>query len=831
MADGDNPGGSDPTGSDPAAPPSAETGKEQQEQIKRLVQTNAERAKELQLQLKSLKAQKDAAKASGETLKQAFLANEEARVQLKYSEELLAARTEEIALRQKAGESVDELIKKDEKRYETLRKSLQVQREAIRAAEAVGAHTRNMVKTLTGVGDQWKETLLGGFVVALRGGNLHGHMGKFTDAIKSVIDPMNLFGSVAMKVVQSTIMMVREQDEAIASFRKATSTLGEHEQKIRNIERSNVALAISTGDAATAFASLLTNVTTFAHADEKLQEDLAMTAAQMEKLGVSTQLTAKTMEEAMLVLGMTETAAMSLTQDLAGMATKMSLPIEQVTENFNAAMPVLAKFGTDAPAIFKKVQVASRSLGVEVGQLLQTMGQFDTFEGAAGAAGKLNTILGGDLLNSTELLMADEAERLRMVRESIALSGRQFENMNRFEKLAVANAIGVQDISTATKMLSGNMDRFGDALGASGLTEEETATRIRATQTITEKLANTFRMFAMFTEPITNILHGLMDMFYNINKSLHGGLAKTLLLVSGVIGIAFTMWVRNTAKEAKKFIGELKEIPGHMAKMAVSSAAAAASLDKLGDSMKGATGATPGATSPADSLNATAGATDSMADAAKGTSSSVQKLATTIGGLVATLAVFSEAYDQVGNIMDYVGNKFGSTAKMWLSIGGVITTIAAGIGIAAKLGGIAALIALGPPGWAILAGLGGATAAFGMSALNSGTADDATTTKSPGRAVGGTVQARHSYLVGEGGTGARPEIFTPGNSGRIKRNEDFRRIPVVEGAGSSAAPAAAQADRDLVVNLFLDGKKLAEGTVKHINKNSRYNLKTAINWV
>ena len=93
MADGDNPGGSDPTGSDPAAPPSAETGKEQQEQIKRLVQTNAERAKELQHQLKSLKAQKDAAKASGETLKQAFLANEEARVQLKYSEELLAART------------------------------------------------------------------------------------------------------------------------------------------------------------------------------------------------------------------------------------------------------------------------------------------------------------------------------------------------------------------------------------------------------------------------------------------------------------------------------------------------------------------------------------------------------------------------------------------------------------------------------------------------------------------------------------------------------------------------------------------------------------------
>jgi hypothetical protein len=255
-------------------------------------------------------------------------------------------------------------------------------------------------------------------------------------------------------------------------------------------------------------------------------------------------------------------------------------------------------------------------------------------------------------------------------------------------------------------------------------------------------------------------------------------------------------------------------------------------MDKLADSMKEAGGKPGQPGSPADSLGGVAEATKDIGENASKASPKIAGLTTKIATAFAAAAILKETFDMVGGALDFIGEKFGKATQMVASIAGLIGTVAAGIAIVAKLGGIMALFALGPPGWAILAGIVGAGAAFGVSALNSGTADEpADGLPRSTRAVGGTVQARHSYLVGEGGTGARPEIFTPGNSGRIKRNEDFRRIPVVEGAGSSAAPAAAQADRDLVVNLFLDGKKLAEGTVKHINKNSRYNLKTAINWV
>ena len=417
---------------------------------------------------------------------------------------------------------------------------LERKREAARSIEATEAQTKNLVKLLTrGVGDQWKETFAGGFMVAALDGteSLTNKMQVFRDSLIESLSPANLLGSLLMKVGQATLKLALEQDAAIAAFNKSTSSMGEYNDQIISVERASVGLGISTQDSAKAFGSLLTGVTDFAHAGAPVPTQLATTAAQMEKLGVSTDLTAKTMENAMRVMGMSAEESQALTGELASMAIQMKLPIEQVTEGFNAAMPALAKFGADAPDIFKKVQVASRSLGVAVGDLLSVMGQFDTFSGAAEAAGKLNAILGGDLLNSTELLLATEDERLRMIRESLDMSGRSFDSMGRFEKQAITNALGIQDVATATKMLTGDMDKFGDALDANPLTKEETEERIRKTQAITDKMAETWRMFAMSLRPAVEGLHNIMSGLFELNEMADGWLVKGILLVSAIFSI------------------------------------------------------------------------------------------------------------------------------------------------------------------------------------------------------------------------------------------------------------------------------------------------------
>jgi hypothetical protein len=416
---------------------------------------------------------------------------------------------------------------------------LETRVESARAIEASEAQAKNLIKALTGVGEQWKETLVGSFVLASQtAGGLEEKMLRMKEQMKETFSVANILGSTLQRVAQSTLALAKEQDTAVAEFNKATSTMGEYTGQLIALERANVHLGISTQDSAKAFGSLLTGVTDFAHAGAPVPAQLAETAAMMSKLGVSTDLTAQTMENSMRVMGMTAEQSMELTNELASMAIQMRLPIEQVTESFNAAMPVLAKFGTDAPAIFKKVQVASRSLGVAVSDLLGIMGQFDTFSGAAEAAGKLNAILGGGLLNSTDLLMASEDERLRMVREAISASGQQYESMDKFTKMSIANTLGIQDISTATKMLSGDMDKFGDALDASGLTKEETEERIRATQSITEKLANTWRIFAISMRPVVDVLHSFADGMFELNKMTGGAMVPIVTLTAGLLSIA-----------------------------------------------------------------------------------------------------------------------------------------------------------------------------------------------------------------------------------------------------------------------------------------------------
>jgi len=553
---GGNPPGPNPNDNTNITDPAAMTDAARLEAAQALLdvrkKTLAEQAAIVEEEREALKLEVESLKHSNESMRLAHQRNELRLKDIEFKEVSLAM--ERKLAREHAASGDAALIQEAARMrasFAAKEAAIERNKEATRSILRTETETKNLIKTLTGVGDQWKQTFAGGFITAALDGteSLTDKMNMFKESLKETLSPANMLGSLLMKVAQTSLKLALEQDAAYAAFNKTTSSMGEYNEMIRSVERENVGLGITTQDSAKAFGSLLTGVTDFAHASAPVPKDLANTAAQMEKLGVSTDLTAKTMENAMRVMGMSAEESQALTGELASMAIQMKLPIEQVTEGFNAAMPVLAKFGTDAPDIFKKVQVASRSLGVAVGDLLNVMGQFDTFGGAAEAAGKLNAILGGDLLNSTELLLATEDERLRMVRESLNMSGRTFDSMNRFEKQAITSALGIQDVATATKMLTGDMDKFGSALDANPLTKEETEERIRKTQAITEKMAQTWRMFAITLEPVVRGLHRIMDGFFKLNEKMHGWLGVGLLAITALSALA-----SGAAKAQKAFI-------------------------------------------------------------------------------------------------------------------------------------------------------------------------------------------------------------------------------------------------------------------------------------
>ena len=92
------------------------------------------------------------------------------------------------------------------------------------------------------------------------------------------------------------------------------------------------------------------------------------------------------------------------------------MPPEAMASAFSDAMPKLAAFGDESTSVFKSLQVNARAAGMEVSDVLSIVEQFDTFDGAAQAVGRLNAILGGPFLDSLKMVtVTDPVERMRML--------------------------------------------------------------------------------------------------------------------------------------------------------------------------------------------------------------------------------------------------------------------------------------------------------------------------------------------------------------------------------------------------------------------------------
>ena len=78
--------------------------------------------------------------------------------------------------------------------------------------------------------------------------------------------------------------------------------------------------------------------------------------------------------------------------------------------------------------------------------------QFNTFEGAASAVGKLNAQMGTNLDAMALLQEEDPAKQVEMLRDAFTATGKSIENMTKFEKMAAAEAMGM-DVDVLQKFL------------------------------------------------------------------------------------------------------------------------------------------------------------------------------------------------------------------------------------------------------------------------------------------------------------------------------------------------------------------------------------------
>ena len=376
--------------------------------------------------------------------------------------------------------------------------------------EATGSSSK-AAKLLTG--NLGKFALVGGGVVAAAGLAFAG---------------FKLLGGGAAKTATDLADVSNEAAKVAGGNKELSKSLTESFKETRKF-------GASVEDTGKAFKSLTTDFTDFTLESDSAREKIVKQTTVLSKLGIESSATAQNMQLLTKSMGMTSEQASDTTLELAALGKDLGMDPAQLAKDFGSAGGQLAKLGSDGVAAFKRLAVASKATGLEIGKILGLIEKFDTFEGAAEQAGKLNAALGGNFVNAMELLTAtDPVERFSMIRDSILDAGLAFDDMSYFQRKFFTDAAGLSDVSELAMMLSGDMDSLSGEVGKTSADYETAAARARDLAKFQEKLATTAQNLIPIVEPLVDKVNDLATGLAETTSTGNGAAA-----VLGVIGVAF----------------------------------------------------------------------------------------------------------------------------------------------------------------------------------------------------------------------------------------------------------------------------------------------------
>lgn len=453
--------------------------------------------------------------------------------------EILKIQKDILKYRQSIGETLTEDEEKQLSIYDKTNQRLTLEND-------ISQQLSGQVKSMLGI-NSGATSLLGKMVgMTDSGGSLVTVFADTARELTRSLTPANLLAAAVDGIIGQTKKLFTEMDTSFAQFEKTAGGVDAFKGRIVELRDKNVEYAVSNQEASKAFGDLKTQFAGFAGLTQGTQDALANTTAQMEKLGVSSGETIKIQN--MLVKGfqMTGEQAGQVQKQLMATAKAMGLPMQQVVKEFANASPALKAHGANMQKVFLDLQNQSKNLGIEFSRLQDITGKFDTFDGAADAAGNLNAILGGDYLNSIQMLNADEGERIRLMQDALKASGKSFEAMSKQEKMAVANSLGLKDATELQQMMNNETEEGTVQALNKAEAEKQLAKSVQDVTTMQEKLTAIMGQFAIVLTPILDILKSWAT---TIGKfmSEHKGFAELIsrIVVAFAALYVITIGIRN----------------------------------------------------------------------------------------------------------------------------------------------------------------------------------------------------------------------------------------------------------------------------------------------
>lgn len=370
-------------------------------------------------------------------------------------------------------------------------------------------------------------------------------------------------GSSMINNIAGLVVAVADAENA---FMKATGASQDFADSMTSTYESVRKTGATMKDVSEAYQGLYSNFTDFTMIGEDQREMLGETAAVLNKLGVSQEAYAKGIQNSTKMMGLSVAQAEANSRELVAFAKDIGVAPSQIADGFAKMGPQLAKFGNQGVKAFKDLSRIAKITGMEMEKVLNITNKFDTFEGAAEQAGKLNAALGGNFVNAMDLMMTtDPAERFEMIRDSILDAGLSFDEMSYYQKNFYKETLGLSDVGDLAMMLSGNMDALAgstnknsaelikmkeNAAAVQSLQEQWNAVLADATPILTD--------LAQSLKSITAYLRDNPDLIKNVISAMIAWKAVTIVMAAAQFGLAVSnSAVSMTGKKAMFIVGGL----------------------------------------------------------------------------------------------------------------------------------------------------------------------------------------------------------------------------------------------------------------------------------
>jgi hypothetical protein len=266
-------------------------------------------------------------------------------------------------------------------------------------------------------------------------------------------------------------------------------------------------------ESAAALTALTQGLSSFNPTAEKTNIHVGLTVAKLEKLGVTSAASVKSIDNLEKTMGMTSIQAADTTAMIARMGKEIGVTGTKMVENFNSSFSRMAVFGSKNMKVFKELTAAFKASGIEMSKLISMSEKYDTFSGAAEQVSQLNAVLGTNL-STLEMINATDSERIMIIKQQVQQSVGNFDNLDKYTKMYVAQAMGVTDVAEAQRLLNmstAEYNKHTKGQQESADIQKELSEATREAVPLFNQLKLAFMQLFLVLRPVIDYFTGLLE--------------------------------------------------------------------------------------------------------------------------------------------------------------------------------------------------------------------------------------------------------------------------------------------------------------------------------